>query len=284
MDTLYHYCSAQTFVSLLSSNSLWLSSLSLSNDTLEGRLMYRVFERMAGKNGLGVEAVRALSQEVQPMEQTRDGLGLCLSEREDLLSQWRGYADDGRGFSIGFSRAYLEALGARRLEKGDMSFTLQKVLYLEDEQEALLDSAFRTLQEDLRVATSERTDAERDNDDVSVRESARRTRARIKISTDVLKLSGHLYAMKIEAFKEEVEWRLVHILASRAGQDIHYRSSRDRILPYLIVELEKLDGLAPIDRVRIGPKNITSEQTIRSCLARYGFDGVSVERSSATYR
>ncbi|WP_353867109.1 DUF2971 domain-containing protein [uncultured Desulfovibrio sp.] len=27
----------------------------------------------------------------------------CLSEHGDILSQWRTYADDGRGFAIGFS-------------------------------------------------------------------------------------------------------------------------------------------------------------------------------------
>ncbi|MDP2064189.1 MAG: DUF2971 domain-containing protein, partial [Phaeovulum sp.] len=30
-------------------------------------------------------------------------LGFCLSEESDLLSQWRGYAQDGAGFSVSFS-------------------------------------------------------------------------------------------------------------------------------------------------------------------------------------
>ena len=32
----------------------------------------------------------------------------CLSEEGDLLSQWRGYGDDGRGFSIGFDEIILK--------------------------------------------------------------------------------------------------------------------------------------------------------------------------------
>jgi hypothetical protein len=31
----------------------------------------------------------------------------CLSEKSDDLGQWRGYADDGQGISIGFNSAFL---------------------------------------------------------------------------------------------------------------------------------------------------------------------------------
>ena len=37
--------------------------------------------------------------------QTSDSYNL-LSYQNDLLSQWRGYADDGRGAAIGFDRMY----------------------------------------------------------------------------------------------------------------------------------------------------------------------------------
>lgn len=38
-----------------------------------------------------------------------EGLGFCLSERGDLLSQWRGYAAQGRGVSIAFRPIFLNA-------------------------------------------------------------------------------------------------------------------------------------------------------------------------------
>lgn len=34
----------------------------------------------------------------------------CFSERKDCLSQWRGYADDRQGISIGFCKKMLESL------------------------------------------------------------------------------------------------------------------------------------------------------------------------------
>jgi hypothetical protein len=37
-------------------------------------------------------------------------VGFCLSEDGDLLSQWRGYADDGRGVAIGFESSFFSNL------------------------------------------------------------------------------------------------------------------------------------------------------------------------------
>ena len=34
----------------------------------------------------------------------------CLSEEKDLLSQWRGYADDGKGIFIGFNGEFLDGI------------------------------------------------------------------------------------------------------------------------------------------------------------------------------
>ena len=31
----------------------------------------------------------------------------CFSKNGDLLSQWRAYAEDGKGFSIGFDSNYI---------------------------------------------------------------------------------------------------------------------------------------------------------------------------------
>ena len=35
---------------------------------------------------------------------------MCFSESEDQLSQWRGYAQNGKGLAIGFDKRILEEL------------------------------------------------------------------------------------------------------------------------------------------------------------------------------
>lgn len=41
---LYHYCSTSTFLSIIANRSIWLSSMSLSNDTMEGKLVRHIFD------------------------------------------------------------------------------------------------------------------------------------------------------------------------------------------------------------------------------------------------
>lgn len=49
---------------------------------------------------------------------------VCFSEKMDCLSQWRGYADDGKGISIGFCKKMLESFPKwKEIKVGDMSFT-----------------------------------------------------------------------------------------------------------------------------------------------------------------
>jgi len=132
MSTLYHYCNASAFVSIIQSRSLWLSSLKLSNDTMEGRIINRVVMELARKDGLNAYALERLEESVGFIEQMFDGLGFCLSEDGDLLSQWRGYADEASGLSIGFSQDYLEKLALFNKEKETSTFTLKKVEYEPD--------------------------------------------------------------------------------------------------------------------------------------------------------
>jgi hypothetical protein len=107
MDILYHYCSTASFHAIIQSRALWLSALSLSNDTMEGKLVARAIERLAEGDCLDHKNVRLLRIGIQSLTGIFDGLGFCLSEKRDLLSQWRGYAGNATGVAIGFSAEYL---------------------------------------------------------------------------------------------------------------------------------------------------------------------------------
>jgi hypothetical protein len=110
MEALYHYCPTAAFHSIIQTRSIWLSSLTLANDTMEGKLVVEALTRLAQRDGLDRVAVERLKDSVALLEGMFDGLGFCLSEDGDLLSQWRGYASDATGVAIGFSRAHLQTL------------------------------------------------------------------------------------------------------------------------------------------------------------------------------
>ncbi|WP_454913808.1 hypothetical protein [Stutzerimonas chloritidismutans] len=52
LETLYHYCSTGTFAAILQTQSIWLSSLTLSNDSMEGQLVKETIIRLAKEDNL----------------------------------------------------------------------------------------------------------------------------------------------------------------------------------------------------------------------------------------
>ena len=118
-DTLYYYCSNRVFLSIIENKKIWLSSLMQSNDSLEGKIILNTIKILFND--------KILAENLQPAEKERmvdafnifckffSGniekvmcLGICFSEKRDLLSQWRGYADDGSGVCIGFPMSLFE--------------------------------------------------------------------------------------------------------------------------------------------------------------------------------
>ncbi|MFV1878164.1 DUF2971 domain-containing protein [Nioella sp.] len=64
----------------------------------------------------------------------RLALGVCFSEERDLLSQWRGYAADGAGFSISFYREALEHIAKGHPES---KLELTKIAYGDQDQDEI---------------------------------------------------------------------------------------------------------------------------------------------------
>lgn len=105
VEYIYHYCSPSTFLSIIKHKELWLTSLTQSNDSAEGDWMLEAwlksFDRNCSSQKMRARGARLL---VNSTRRDLSVLGTCFSEEGDLLSQWRGYAADGAGFSIAFKR------------------------------------------------------------------------------------------------------------------------------------------------------------------------------------
>jgi len=87
MTNLYHYCSNDSFHSIIENRSIWLSSLSLSNDSMEGKLLADIIFTLAQDDGLNTDAIKQLQLSIENLENIIDALGFCLSKQGDLLSQ-----------------------------------------------------------------------------------------------------------------------------------------------------------------------------------------------------
>ncbi|MEE9368963.1 MAG: DUF2971 domain-containing protein [Pontiella sp.] len=267
-DILYHYCSVDTFQNIILSKVLWLSDLSKSNDSKEGKIApERLGKWLQAKHNCSREECDFVYKLYEEWASRKHCLGTCFSNDGDLLSQWRGYGDDGRGIAIGFSSDWLSSLLAHPCEAPRKTAGLIPILYTEEDQydpiEAHLDDLARTISEDVR------------ND------NPRATNAYATIFTIGSEI---LYQYKDEFFKEELEWR---IRCGTQGSKLLHRSINGKIIPYMEMPLhcEDLNHLNPISRLVLGPKNTVPEQIIKKLLESNGFKSdIRIERSKGSYQ
>lgn len=287
MDILYHYCSTASFHAIVQSRSLRLSSLSLSNDTMEGKLVSRTIVRLARKDSLDQNFVHRLQGIVENLEGMVDGLGFCLSEDGDLLSQWRGYAADASGVAIGFSTSYLNWLSEESTEHPiESNIILQKVKYEEADHESYVEPTYRKVKllidegafkmPSVRGLLETRTKDEIEQENVAI------SKTYSKLTSESMNLLLELFLLKANAFREEREWRLLAYLVTGAEHCSH-RALHDRIVPYRKVELKELER-QPIVEVILGPKHSTPIKVVEDFLKQGHFGAVKVRSSKASYR
>lgn len=290
MSTLYHYCSASSFASIIENQSIWLSSLSLSNDSAEGKIVGTTFKALFEKRGLEEKKVESAMQFINKLEEITDGLGFCLSESGDLLSQWRGYAHDGRGYSVGFSKEYLEELASKKPNEVAW-FRLNKVIYTPEEHEKALQPIFDQVIEDilegklempgmLSILSGHGDSTAEYSYELALKKYQQSLH---QLVLKIFKAIFHLYTLKNHAFQEEKEWRLISHLMRDQDDQCNFRVSNNNLIPFRSYLLEKYSNPI-INEVILGPKNITPEFVVKSFLKQKGFGDVSVKRSSATYR
>ena len=269
-----------------------MSSLGLSNDALEGKIVAENIRGLLERDKIHKDASYVILKALSALEEASDGLGFCLSEESDLLSQWRGYADDGYGFSIGLSTKSLKEAAEAIRDSGKDTFRIEKVIYAPEQQENALEPVYQEIiamykQGKLKMPpASPGLLGPTQNDLQSIqKEYANNVGSLVDI---IFSLSSVLFLLKKAAFSEEHEWRLItpiFINLKMHGKEHwqKYRVLRDRIVPYRVISLKGLSSI-PITDVIIGPKNLTETNYIEDFLHRNGFPDVRVQRSTASYR
>lgn len=98
---IYHYCTEKVFNKIIETKTIWLSDISKMNDKEEYQIGYHILLELLKDHGLDNHVVVTEMADIN-LNKTFHILIGCFSKDGDVLSQWRAYADDGRGFSIGF--------------------------------------------------------------------------------------------------------------------------------------------------------------------------------------
>jgi Protein of unknown function (DUF2971) len=260
-DFLHHYTGQDGLLGILKSPlSLWASNISYLNDWTEfDRAVGMLRDRLARthENSLSEHASRLLGI-VDHFRSVRDlGIGssvcvACFCKDDDLLSQWRGYAGHGYGYSLAFDTSVLK-------EKAKAcGFILGECIYETEFHEEILDDAAKFL---LTPPTAKK-----------------------EISDDLFHVLNYLPFFKHYSFREEKEWRLVSL-----GQidlwKTEFRRGKSMIIPYTSIPVGEGEGSA-LCGVRVGPcpHKALSVASVRKMLAQQLIPPTMVEGSSIPFR
>jgi hypothetical protein len=254
---------------------------------MEGKLVDLVIAHLAESDKLDAGSTKRIQGSIDYIRETVDGLGFCLSEKGDLLSQWRGYAADATGVAIGFSKDYLQRLKKKSFNETQSGFNIEKIKYNQQAHDALVEPTYRKVKELIasgafrtpafRGLLSQKTDEEIEQENELIRS------ANSQAYVTILSLFSKLFLLKSLAFKEEHEWRLVSYLGKGIDDSCSYRSVNDQVVPYRAYELLEMER-SPIAEVILGPKHQTPVKVVQDFLKQNGFGDVKVIKSAATYR
>jgi hypothetical protein len=274
-EIIYHYCKPDAFLSICTQKNIRFSDLFTMNDYLEMHWGYSIWENAASEllSDLGFEYL----DKVDEIIHQSGGLGLALatsfSTKGDVLSQWRAYAEDGKGYAIGFSVNAIYQMPVRWL----------KVLYDQIQQVEECKAAVK-LFHDNQTSVQDRYG------DTFIK-------AQLNLAID-------LAALKNPAFAEEDEIRAIHLLNFQRSNDsrrlsdpggigfgefipgkpVSYRMRGSVPVAYNEEDFTNGGKTNPIKEVILGPKNDALPSGISIFLETIGLGSVKIKKSAASYR
>ncbi len=317
---LYHYCNNKAFESIVRKKQLWMCDISNSNDYSEIRILlpglFYVAEDLYNSSPFpfrykrldNLGAIKLLLNEMEDYITKAYNNGFltsfvsCFCENGDILSQWWGYSNDGKGCSIGFSLEELK----KYCESDNRILCLEKVEYIDKNQ---LDNIIRgKAQELLDTIKNIKEESKRlFNNFADLSENIQAGCVFFTLSTYVEKMIMSSLKYKWDSFSEELEWRLFFTSISKDEKMIFDKNDKeiqsfrkfdsaaqlleskvdfivreDNITTYYPIELMELSDI-PIKEVIIGPKNKSKRQYIRLLLAKYGINDAEIKYSCITY-
>ncbi|MCG7570563.1 DUF2971 domain-containing protein [Pseudoalteromonas sp. CNC9-20] len=262
---IYHYCGSEAFMGIVKSRQLWASDITKLNDPSEKMQGYDTIQSLVKKYS-DPGSFTFFNQAIS-------GVYVCsFSKVDDLLSQWRGYADDGEGFSLGFDRDALKSIDAEASSPSSSSnpkrrskIELREVFYDENEFSNYYDQYF--------------------NGNLSEKPIL----GRFGAASDLNEAQGLL---KIPFYSEEEEVRAyitypsihdITVLEKELGRQVSIRNTKYGLCSYTFITI-LANSNTSLKRVVLGPKNKSTEVDVERLLRINGYNDVEVSRSEGQYR
>jgi hypothetical protein len=268
---LCHYTSLEGAIGIISCGDLWLTNSRYSNDDEELNYGHRLvdavldeLESEATANAPQFAWLRRLRSQLQ-VERGDQVYICCFCEKDNLLSQWRGYAENGGGVSVEFDPNGFTGVAGPECSHGLMR--LWKVFYDREQQRKIL-----------------RDCIDYPNWPVAGEDD------RIRFVFDALQF--FMPTFKNSDFREEQERRLIFTPYPTALPKPKFRTRRGLLVPYFSLrELSEPGGVGsgfklPIKGVLIGPglHRALNVESTKMMLAMREYLNVPVQASTTPYR
>lgn len=319
---IYHYCSNEKMANIIKTKTLRMSDISKSNDFEEMLILYpyifneieKEYEKsqfeFAYSGATKSNAIRSLLDEIHRIIQKDIDRGeltsfvLCFSEKGDALSQWRGYADDGKGAALGFSIDEIKKY--QKKHRNNLHF--DKVKYkTRTEIKSLITMNARTALKKLQKMPSPSkwsflNELDFKHESVLI----------LLEFYDLIKMILiNSLKYKYDGFKEEAEWRIYTVedhvkISDKAvfentdvdineineirkpyikAEKVRFNITCDDIIPYVPISCDEISD-TPIKKIVLGPNNRTVDTDLRLYLGNMGWDDkkIFLEHSNISYR
>lgn len=239
---LYHYTDGAGFIGILTNQNVRATHCRHLNDrrelTIGTELVREVVDELATDPNVDPALFTTLKKQLErhPTDQWFMPFIASFTEKGDLLSQWRAYADNGAGYALGLNLSV-------PVVPGLMIFLLR----CEYDAAAFCDRVRNAFLKVAAVLARYRQNCTRPEDVEWLYRSAVSTLG-FHVATLVTRLKAH-------GFHEECEWRLV---AAGATDDAdaelaHFGTGPRGLRPYVELPLCEPDEQIPIVKIYVGP-------------------------------
>lgn len=271
---LFHYTDLNATAGIISENEFWLTNLFYLNDKNEYEVGLNLFKKYLkykksefAENPKVSIFLNSLNSAVDYLE-TGNVYIMSFSEQSDLLSQWRGYADNCRGTRIEFSS--LEKLK-------NQGILILPCIYSELEQSDyishIVDNAIEVFNKtpELGITNKENfADSEKPFSDAIQKAG----------SEFISKANVACAIIKDKSFSEENEWRLINFTENK----LFFRTKSHYVVPFIKMKISNMNNLLTNIMTCSSPEPNITEKSIRFLLKSKGFNSTELSRSEIPYR
>ncbi len=262
-ETIYHYTTQKGILGIIPSRSMWATQAYFLNDKNEVFLTFKLLEnelsRLIGESQSSHH--RSLLNEIKHnLENLSPSHIFTISfcKEGDLLSQWRGYAAQGKGYALGFDLKSLTNIAKKQ------NFVAWPCVYnptLQQELVNYLIDCWITKFSGPMIDHSKMLE---------------------EINSSICKLAP---VIKDESFIEEQEWRLISSTSDNK-KNMDFREGAYSLIPYLNFHLKIGKSKDCFKRIVVGPSPHTdlAHNSLQMFLEHNSLESVEVVNSRIPYR